>query len=82
MNNPNNIFKYNNEEDPIEECLTLQEYILDLQKIISQLHALTKYSLPRFIHESDCDILIDECNEILKEMSCGYWGLINYKAEE
>lgn len=71
MNNPNNLFKFNNDHDPIDECPTLQEYILDLLEILAS--AKESMEAKRWI---SCEIYLKGGIELLKEMAAGNWKTI------
>ena len=70
MNNPNEIYKMNNSADPLDECPTLQEYILDLIALASSADT-SFYNDENYAAHLKIEKLID----ILKEMAVGNWKI-------
>ena len=70
MNNPNEIYKFNRDEDPLEECPTLQEYIMDLIELLGNCQTELSYGN---VGPTACHI--ESILEIVKEMAQGDWKI-------
>ena len=68
MNNPNELYKFNNDDDPLDECPSLQEYLMTLMELISKAEANIKDACYyKALDEIEAAI------DVIKEMSVGNW---------
>lgn len=77
MDNPNNLFREQSEDDPTEECLSLQEYICEILVLLGKCEA--------YLISKEYDLCLQahiECLELVKEMSQGNWRVIANDYEE
>lgn len=70
MNNPNELYKFNNKDDPLDECTTLQEYILDLVENLSS--CIAAIDSAAYANAKDYAI---KSLDIAKEMGQGDWRI-------
>ena len=77
MNNPNDLFKQNHPDDPLNECKSLQEYVMDLIELLSRASTQLSNGYPSVAKE-----LIDDCIDMSKEMGKGDWRIVVDKEEE
>jgi hypothetical protein len=75
MNNPNNLFKENGADDPLDECPSLQEYILELIDHLASAQCLLEMCQMDMVKTK-----LNCCMEVVKEMATGNWKIL--KIEE
>ena len=71
MNNPNNLFKTTGNGEPVDECPTLLEYVINLTK-------LTSTALEQIAGHADwgCAQSLRDIQSVVEEMAEGDWQTI------